>query len=32
MGGMMDVGFTKEQLLALNKKLNKIKKPNSKKQ
>ena len=32
MGGMMDVGFTKEQLLALNKKLNKIKKPKSKKQ
>ena len=32
MGGMMDVGFTKEQLLALNKKLNRIKKPKVKKQ
>ena len=27
MGGMMDVNFTKEQLLAINKKLNRIKKP-----
>ena len=27
MGGMMDVKFTKEDLLAINKKLNKIKKP-----
>ena len=27
MGGMMDVKFTKEQLLDLNAKLNKIKKP-----
>jgi beta-galactosidase len=27
MGGMMDVKFTKEELLALNKKLNKIKQP-----
>lgn len=31
MGGMMDVKYTKEDLLALNKKLNKIKKPNKKK-
>ena len=31
MGGMMDVKFTKEELLALNKKLNKIKKPKKKK-
>ena len=30
MGGMMDVKFTKEQLLALNKKLNRIKKPKKK--
>jgi beta-galactosidase len=30
MGGMMDVKFTKEQLLDINKKLNKIKKPKSK--
>ena len=30
MGGMMDVKFTKEELLALNKKLNKIKKPKKK--
>ena len=29
-GGMMDVKFTKEQLLALNKKLNRIKKPKKK--
>ena len=29
-GGMMDVKFTKEQLLALNKKLNKIKRPKKK--
>ena len=31
MGGMMDVKFTKEQLLDLNAKLNKIKKPKEKK-
>ncbi len=31
MGGMMDVKFTKEELLDLNKKLNKIKKPKAKK-
>jgi hypothetical protein len=31
MGGMMDVKFTKEDLLALNKKLNKIKAPKNKK-
>ena len=31
MGGMMDVKFTKEQLLDLNAKLNKIKKPKNKK-
>ena len=31
MGGMMDVKFTKEELLALNKKLNKIKEPKKKK-
>ena len=30
MGGMMDVKFTKEELLALNKKLNKIKTPKKK--
>ena len=30
MGGMMDVKFTKEQLLDLNKKLNKIKRPKKK--
>ena len=30
MGGMMDVKFTKEELLALNKKLNKIKAPKKK--
>ena len=30
MGGMMDVKFTKEELLAINAKLNKIKKPNKK--
>lgn len=30
MGGMMDVKFTKEELLALNAKLNKIKKPKKK--
>ena len=30
MGGMMDMNFTKEQLLDLNKKLNKIKKPKKK--
>ena len=30
-GGMMDVKFTKEDLLALNKKLNKIRKPKAKK-
>ncbi len=30
-GGMMDVKFTKEDLLALNKKLNKIRKPKTKK-
>ncbi len=32
MGGMMDIKFTKEELLALNKKLNRIKKPKAKKQ
>ncbi len=31
MGGMMDVKFTKEELLDLNKKLNKIKRPKEKK-
>jgi len=31
MGGMMDVKFTKEQLLDINKKLNKIRKPKEKK-
>ncbi len=31
MGGMMDMKFTKEDLLAINKKLNKIKKPKAKK-
>ena len=31
MGGMMDVKFTKEELLELNKKLNKIKAPKKKK-
>ncbi len=31
MGGMADIKFTKEELLALNKKLNKIKKPKPKK-
>ena len=30
MGGMMDVKFTKEQLLEINAKLNKIKKPKKK--
>lgn len=30
MGGMMDVNFTKEELLKLNKKLNKIRKPKKK--
>ena len=30
MGGMMDMNFTKEQLLELNAKLNKIKKPKKK--
>ena len=30
MGGMMDVKFTKEQLLEINKKLNKIKAPKKK--
>ena len=30
MGGMMDVKFTKEELLDLNKKLNKIKRPKKK--
>ena len=30
-GGMMNVEFTKEELLNLNKKLNKIKKPKEKK-
>ena len=31
MGGMMNMNFTKEQLLDLNKKLNKIRKPKAKK-
>ena len=31
MGGMMDVNFTKEELLAINKKLNKIREPKKKK-
>ena len=31
MGGMMDIKFTKEQLLDLNAKLNKIKAPKKKK-
>ncbi len=31
MGGMMDVKFTKEELLSINKKLNKIRKPKEKK-
>ena len=31
MGGMADIKFTKEELLDLNKKLNKIKKPKAKK-
>ena len=31
MGGMMDVKFTKEELLAINAKLNKIRKPKPKK-
>ncbi|MBQ2933814.1 MAG: hypothetical protein IJE02_04270 [Clostridia bacterium] len=31
MGGMMDMKFTKEDLLQLNAKLNKIKKPKDKK-
>ena len=32
MGGMMDIKFTKEELLALNKKLSKIKEPKKKAQ
>ena len=31
MGGMMDVKFTKEELLEINRKLNKIRKPKQKK-
>jgi len=31
MGGMMNMNFTKEELLALNAKLNKIRKPKEKK-
>ena len=31
MGGMMNMNFTKEELLDLNKKLNKIRKPKEKK-
>ena len=32
MGGMMDVKFTKEELLKMNKKLNRIRKPKKKKE